>query len=74
MQHHDGARLWTRAGAGGEGTRPRPVGEVESPEVVEGGGGGGAPAEDVHGEGGVIVAGGVAEIKKRGLIVARITF
>ena len=39
----------------------RPLGEVEAPEVIEGGGGRRAAAEDVHGEGGIVVDRGVTE-------------
>ena len=39
----------------------RPVGEVEAPEVIEGGGGRRAATEDVHGEGGIVVDRGVTE-------------
>ena len=37
------------------GSQKRPVGEVEAPEVIEGGGGRRAATEDVHGEGGIVV-------------------
>ena len=40
---------------------PVPVGEVEAPEVVEGGGSRCAAAKDVHGEGGVVIDRGVTE-------------
>lgn len=38
---------------------PGPGGQVEPPEVVEGGGGRGAAAEDEHGQGPVVIHGRV---------------
>ena len=59
LNHQAGTGFRTGIGSCGERPLPRPGGQIELPEVIEGGAGAGAASEDKHGGGGGMVDGTV---------------